>query len=1115
MSAFDYQGIRYGLGLDIGIASVGWCVVALDELDVPRGIVNMGVRAFSAAERPKDGKSLAAPRREARSARRRIRRRAHRKQRIRDALVEEGLLSKQELARLFAGEGLEDIYAIRARALDEPLNRQQFARVLIHLSQRRGFRSNRKADAAESENGKLLTAVVANRARMAEGGWRTVGEMLARDPMFSVHKRNKGGEYLTTVHRDMIEEEARHLFARQRSFGQMFATAALEEAYLEILLSQRSFDEGPGFPSPYGGNQVEKLRGACPFEKDQDGVAEKRAPKAAHSFELFRFWQHVNHMRLQTMHTSRGLTPQEKQVLLQAFLEKKSLTYQRMRRLLNLPPEERFGGLNYSLKKKPVTDDAPLSREEVNKAAESKSLSMFPAWHQLRTALEQVAPGYINTLPLAVQNAIAEVLTCYKQDAAVRQRLAGLGLDEAAVQALLTVPSFQGFGHLSLKACDKLLVHLSEGLGYYDACKAAGYHQPVEGKMGNTLPLQAPEMEEITSPVVRRAVSQCLKVVNAILREMGHSPVYINVELARDMSRTFAERKEMERSMLDNAARNQRLMERLQQEFGVHSPTGLDLVKLKLYEEQQGKCAYTLQPLDVRRLFEKGYAEIDHIVPYSVSFDDRYNNKVLVTAKANRDKGNRLPLQYLAGEARERFIVYTQTAPYPTQKRRYLLKESVTEEEQQRFRERNLQDTRHMSRFMYNYIRNHLKFDPFMSKRKRHVRAVSGGITSHLRKRWGLSKAREAGDTHHALDAAVIACTTEGMVAEISRYYQQEEMEYLVHDARGESTHRRTGEVFPLPWKHFREDVQVRVEARDPAARLLGMRERGMLPSYGLLSPGLLAQARPLFVSRMPTRKVTGAAHLDTVKARSPQDDSILVKRVSLQNLKLKDDEIENYHRPQDDPALYGVLLQRLKAHGGNAKKAFEQPVYKPGSEGAVRRVKVWEKATMPVLVHGGRGAAGNETMVRIDIFRVQGDGYYLVPIYVSDTIKPQLPSLACVAHKPYEEWKAMKEEDFCFSLYPNDLVRLTDRVPLKVTRKVLAGQRGVDPLPKERSVWDGEILYYARCDISSGKLEGFTHDKAYTFAKGLKRLSRVEKYQVDLLGRVTRAGVQRRMGFQ
>mgnify|MGYP001098008245 CR=1 FL=1 len=61
--------LSYGIGLDIGIASVGWAVVALDNNELPYGIINMGSRIFDAAENPKDGASLALPRREARSMR--------------------------------------------------------------------------------------------------------------------------------------------------------------------------------------------------------------------------------------------------------------------------------------------------------------------------------------------------------------------------------------------------------------------------------------------------------------------------------------------------------------------------------------------------------------------------------------------------------------------------------------------------------------------------------------------------------------------------------------------------------------------------------------------------------------------------------------------------------------------------------------------------------------------------------------------------------------------------------------------------------------------------------------------------------------------------------------
>ena len=82
--------MRYTLGLDIGIASVGWCVV--EEGEKPR-IVDLGVRTFPVAEHPKDGSSLALPRRMARGIRRRLHRRRKRLDDIQLLCVEHGLAS--------------------------------------------------------------------------------------------------------------------------------------------------------------------------------------------------------------------------------------------------------------------------------------------------------------------------------------------------------------------------------------------------------------------------------------------------------------------------------------------------------------------------------------------------------------------------------------------------------------------------------------------------------------------------------------------------------------------------------------------------------------------------------------------------------------------------------------------------------------------------------------------------------------------------------------------------------------------------------------------------------------------------------------------------------------
>ena len=276
---------QYAIGLDIGIASVGWAALALDGDENPCGILDFGSRIFNSAEHPKTGASLAAPRREARGSRRRLRRRRHRRERIRNLIVSQGLLDNAQLDALFDGQ-LEDIYSLRVRALDERVTREELARIMLHLAQRRGFRSNRKGDAA-GDDGKLLEAVGENQERMKQNGYRTAGEMFLKDPAFQEHKRNKGGNYIATITRNMTQDEVRLIFASQREHGADYATAELENAYLEILLSQRSFDEGPGGNSPYGGNQIERMIGKCSFEPNVINLSTLHSSHVLREFHRF------------------------------------------------------------------------------------------------------------------------------------------------------------------------------------------------------------------------------------------------------------------------------------------------------------------------------------------------------------------------------------------------------------------------------------------------------------------------------------------------------------------------------------------------------------------------------------------------------------------------------------------------------------------------------------------------------------------------------------------------------------------------------------------------------------------------------------------------------------
>lgn len=55
---------------------------------------------------------------------------------------------------------------------------------------------------------------------------------------------------------------------------------------------------------------------------------------------------------------------------------------------------------------------------------------------------------------------------------------------------------------------------------------------------------------------------------------------------------------------------------------------------------------YSGKTIPLEELFKPGY-DIDHILPYSITFDDSFRNKVLVTSQENRQKGNRTPYEYM------------------------------------------------------------------------------------------------------------------------------------------------------------------------------------------------------------------------------------------------------------------------------------------------------------------------------------------------------------------------------------------------------------------------------------------------------------------------------------
>lgn len=1116
--------MNYRIGLDIGVTSVGWAIIEDDLEGNPIRIVDLGSRIFDAAEVPKTGAPLAEARRKARGARRRNRRKVHRIKRTKELLVKSCIISKEDLEKIYTSTKY-NIYELRVAGLDRRLREDELTRVLLNLVKKRGYKSNSKSieEKEIKENAKALKAISDNKILMEEKGYRTVAEMYLRDDKFKltlqdgcvvcdrngvpiIKIRNSVDDYKTTVERSLLLDEINKILTVQKKFNSKITDEFIQE-YINIFSSQRNYDEGPAFPSKYGGTLIENMLGNCTFEEN-----EKRAPKATYSFEMFKVLQDLNSIKIQKVNLlkskkgnvyhkselSRNLKDNEKSIILEALNSTSELNYARIRKLINLPYDYIFNLIDYDFR------NADLTVEEIINKVEKESknkLIEFQSFHKIRKALDNYEKNYISKLDWDTIDKIAIILTLYKSDEKRIEKLSELGLSAKIIDKLLPL-SFSKVGHLSIVALKKLIPYLKEGFTYDKA--ASMIYGDFTGKVNTEkkLKLSLRDLEEITNPVVRRGISQAIKVLNAITLKYG-KPDLVNIELARELSKNFTDRKKQEKEMISNMETNQKIINELKGNSLKENITGIDIVKYKLWTQQDGRSPYSGETIPLKLLFTKD-VDIDHIIPYSKCFDDSYNNKVLVKSSENRMKTNRTPLEYLTetNQDTETYVNRVLTMYAGNRKKRdNLLKEHITEEDERKFKDRNLKDTQYISRVVLNLIRKELDFKPnnniALNKR---AMAVKGKITDQIRKRLNIEKIRD-NDKHHAMDAAIIAITTESMIQKVTSFFKNMENKSSDNNISKEKYY----ESFPQPYKNFELELKARLLDNENDIKT-------QLEKLDILEYKLNGYPKPIFVSRMPKRKVRGSAHKETI--RGIGENGTMITKTDLSNLKLnKENEIEGYHNKQDDRLLYEALRKRLIEYNNNAKEAFKTPFFKPRADGTrgpiVKKVKIESPSTKNVLLNKMKGIAANGDTVRVDIFFVKGEGYYFVPIYVADTIKSELPNKAPVNKKIESEWKEMDDKNFIFSLYPGDLLYV------KSSRNINLSPMAKDT--KRKSICVDEMLgYYIKCGISTSSISISTHDRMYWQPSlGIKSLLELKKYQVDVLGNYTEVKLpEKRMKF-
>ena len=1111
----------YRLGLDVGIKSVGWCVLECDENGEPIQINALNSRIFDAAEQPKTGASLAEPRRNARGLRRRIRRKSFRLERIRKLFSENGIElfeTQDDLICLKDEYKNLDVVKLRSDALDKKLTEAEFARVLYSLARHRGFKSNKREGAKDSDEGKLLGSIRKSEEEMRESGMRTRGEQLYKKYLMEgkpVH--NKGGDYSMCVSRDILVKEIELLFEKQKEFGNNFATDENKEKYLDIFLSQRNFDEGPGKGSQYTGSHDVKK---CEIYRDEDVAA-----KGTYTSEWATIYQKINNLSIICGGDRRHLSNEERQIAVELVKKVDKVSYKSFRKAIKLDDDYRFSALNYSEKKK--SDKKKNEGEsksdvvEINDVVDSLACEDKGDFITAKNS-NKIVKALNDNLKSDVEliDEIAEICTKYKSENLFRNAIAeskiiGGRLDEETIEKLSKI-DMKGYGHLSLHVLREILPYLEEGMVYSDAMQKAG-HNHSEHNFEKQKYLGTKEVYDaiggVTSTVVKRALSQTVKVIDAVIRQYG-SPYAINIELARDMSMSKDERDKLKKENDARAAKNEAIRENIAKLNAM--PNSTNVLKYKLYEEQDHKCAYSMETLDINHLFEDGYYEIDHIIPYSRSFDDSFNNKVLVLKRENQNKRNSTPVEYFEriGRDYDEDLAFWK-AVYQKRNRKkleFLQKKEINESE---WKNRALNDTRYASRMLANLIKDYLLFDEKSKDKYGRVETVKGAITSYLRRFWGVQKIREDGDKHHAVDAAIIACVTPKTKNKIERYNQIKESrkmrngQYVLEDGEicdSDYYDKNSHLVLPYPYKEFINELDARV-MDEPVLMQNKLRLLGFNENY-------LMNAKPFVVSRMTSRKAKGCINEATVFSSKYADNkyptvcdgnNVIVKRTALANLKLdKNGEINGYFQPEGDVALYNALKQRLVEFDGDAKKAFATPIRKPCNSGQgniVRTVKTYETYTGGgMILEKNKGIVKNDGMIRVDLYSKDGK-YFGVPVYVADLYRGELPKRAATQNKPQNEWRVIDDTyTFEMSIYQDDLLHIENKKGIELKKK-----KDVENSAKAqtKTITD-DLVYFIGFNRSTASIE--VEDTTGCYRRdgiGTQNIGKITKCEIDVLGNV------------
>lgn len=857
------------LGLDIGTNSVGSAWVDTDQ-----HAVRMGVSVFPAGVEESDTKR-GAPKNQARrtyrSQRRSTARRARRKHQMCVWLRESGWMPTEAVA--YREWIRMNPWVLRAEGLHRPLSASEFARVLLHMAQRRGA-YGLDVEEDDHEAGEIKKAIDHTRQTMRERNARTFGELMAtlyrdrknavghkgRDAHLPIRNRTNAAKepvYEFCADRDLIREELRALWNKQRSFGGDLARQLTDERLRQLDENQgnktwRTIGILFGQRNTYWNAGV---LGRCDLEPTDLGC-----PRIDMHAQEFLVLETVNNIKIiPPGESKRALREDERQSVIAALRSQKTASAATVRKALGLHRGTAKTQYALSLDADPKR---ALNTDWFYREVVCNAIGVS-AWQALTETQRESINRAIHKL---------DPRRTMHHERFEKGCLSWWGLEDEQAKRLVGAweqrPNPNVRVQLSRRAILNLLPYMrAEGATVSEARKrfaedadnAATLEQRERYGFGGTRPrgairrfqqkhphLLPPAPQTLSNPVVRKAIHEVRRHVQAYLREFGR-PDRVVIELAREAKTPAKVRNEQ---LATNRAREKRRNEIIDQ-FGLGGLTRTQQEKavkrILLCQEQGQRCAYCgngNNTITEKAAAEGVEVELDHIIPESRGGGSGLNNLVLCHTRCNRGKTNRTPKEWLSEDDFAKL----------EQRLGHLKKSNPTKWDNLHkdvpditgFSESQLTDTAYASRQVADWLREAL-YDGAVNG-TRNIFTTKGRYTPWLRRDWGLyatGGSKNRGDhREHALDALVIALSGPERLQQLAHAVEAMELS----KAKGTAVPQRESLVTPWADKEaFRAQV--------------------------------MGEFADLVVAHRPAqRKITGSLHNDTMYGPVLDEDGRLTR---------------------------------------------------------------------------------------------------------------------------------------------------------------------------------------------------------------------------------------------